>query len=168
MTGVVIIITFLAVVAGLFATVVLDIWQRLVHLVAGIPPANWAFVGRWFAYIPKGRLVHRTIADTPAVPGELALGWTLHYVIGVIYGFAYIGMLIYGLGRQPSLLNGVVFGACSVVIPWFILQPGLGVGVMGRKAAKPAVAMLTALMNHVVYGIALSGGTVLALTLGLQ
>jgi hypothetical protein len=150
-----------AVVSGLFATVVLDLWQRLVHALVGIPPANWALVGRWFAYIPKGRLIHRPIADTPAVQGELALGWTLHYLIGVIYGFAYVGLMVYGLDRPPSLLNGAVFGACSVVIPWFILQPGLGIGVMGRKAAKPVVPMFNALANHVVYGIALFVGTVL-------
>jgi len=147
-----------ACVSGLFATVVLDLWQRLVHAVAGIPPANWAFVGRWFAYIPRGRLVHRPIADTPHVEGELALGWTLHYLIGLAYGFAYVGLLVYGLDRQPSLLNGFVFGLCSVVIPWFILQPGLGIGVMGRLAPKPAVPMLNALANHIIYGIALFVG----------
>ncbi|MEQ9607522.1 MAG: DUF2938 family protein [Kiloniellaceae bacterium] len=155
-----------ACVSGLFATIVLDLWQRLVHAVAGIPPANWAFVGRWFAYLPRGRLVHRPIADTPQVEGERALGWTLHYLIGLAYGFAYVGLMMYGLDRHPSLLNGFVFGLCSVVIPWFILQPGLGIGVMGRKAARPVVPMLNALANHVVYGIALYGGTVLALTLG--
>lgn len=151
-----------AVVSGVFATVVLDLWQRLVHATAGIPPANWAFVGRWFAYIPRGRLVHRPIADTPAVEGELALGWTLHYLIGVIYGFAYLGLMVYGLGRPPSLLNGAVFGACSVVIPWFILQPGLGIGIMGRKTPKPAIPIFNAFANHVVYGIALYGGVWLA------
>lgn len=153
---------FQACVAGLFATAVLDLWQRLVFAVIGIPPANWAFVGRWFAYIPRGRLVHRPIGDTAAVEGELALGWSLHYLIGLAYGFAYVGLMVYGLDRPPSLLNGVVFGACSVVIPWFILQPGLGIGVMGRLTPKPAIPMLNALANHIVYGIALYAGVWLA------
>ena len=155
-----------AVIAGVFATAMLDLWQRLLHAVAGIPPANWAMIGRWFAYLPRGQMVHRPIGATAEVRGELALGWAMHYLIGLAYGFAYLGLLVYGLDRPPSLLNGAVVGACSVVIPWFILQPGLGIGVMGRKAAKPAVPMLNALANHVVYGIALYGGTVLALTLG--
>ena len=63
-----------ACVSGLFATVMLDLWQRLAHALAGIPPANWAFIGRWFAYLPRGRFVHRPIAATAAVPGELAFG----------------------------------------------------------------------------------------------
>ncbi|WP_340119029.1 DUF2938 family protein [Pelagibius sp. 7325] len=151
-----------ACVSGLFATVMLDLWQRLVHAVAGIPPANWAFVGRWFAYIPRGRLVHRPIADTPPIEGELALGWTLHYLIGLAYGFAYVGLMVYGLDRQPSLLNGFVFGLCSVMIPWFILQPGLGLGVMGWRTPKPWVPMFNALANHIVYGVALYAGVWLA------
>ena len=57
---------FQACVAGIFATIVLDLWQRVLFAATGIPPTNWAFVGRWFAYIPRGRLVHRPIAATPA------------------------------------------------------------------------------------------------------
>jgi len=107
-------------------------------------------------------VVHRPIADTAAVDGELALGWSLHYLIGLVYGFAYVGLMVYGFETPPSLLNGFVFGACSVVIPWFILQPGLGIGVMGRRAPKPLVPLLNALANHIVYGIALFIGAWLA------
>jgi Protein of unknown function (DUF2938) len=154
-----------ACVAGIFATVVLDLWQRLVHAVAGIPPANWAFIGRWFAYLPRGRFVHRPIAATAAVPGELAFGWTLHYLIGIAYGFAYLGLVIYGLGQSPTLLNGLAFGAASVVIPWFILQPGLGIGIMGRLAPDPRVPLFMALASHVLYGAALFVGVWLAAAL---
>jgi hypothetical protein len=151
-----------ACIAGVFATVVLDLWQRLLHAATGIPPANWALIGRWFAYLPRGRCVHRPIAATPAVRGELALGWTLHYLIGIAYGFAYLGLVVCALEGTPSLLNGLLFGAASVVIPWFILQPGLGIGVMGRLAPNPAVPMLNALASHVIYGVALFAGTWLA------
>ncbi len=148
--------------AGLFATLVLDLWQRLLFAVTGIPPANWALIGRWFAHLPRGRFIHRPIADSAAVPGELALGWTTHYLVGLIYGFVYVGLMVYGLDRPPSLVNGAVFGAASVVIPWFILQPGLGIGVMGRCAPNPAVPILNAFVSHVIYGVALFIGTWLA------
>ncbi len=147
-----------AIIAGVLATVVLDLWQRLLHAVAGIAPANWGLIGRWFAYIPRGRLIHRPIAETPAVPGEVAIGWTMHYLVGIAYGFAYLGLMVFVLDRPPSLLNGVVFGAASVVIPWFIMQPGLGVGVMARLAPKPWLPRLNALAGHVIYGAALFGG----------
>ncbi|MEQ8357252.1 MAG: DUF2938 family protein [Kiloniellaceae bacterium] len=153
---------FQACVAGLFATAMLDIWQRMLFAAAKIPPANWSLIGRWFAYIPRGRIVHRPIGDTPAVAGELALGWSMHYLVGLVYGFAYLGLMVYGLDRQPSLLNGAVFGAASVVIPWFIMQPGLGIGVMGRLTPNPAVPVLNALASHLIYGVALFAGAALA------
>ena len=86
----------------------------------------------------------------------------LHYLIGILYGFAYVGLMAYGLDRPPSLPNGAVFGAASVVIPWFILQPGLGIGVMGRLAPNPWVPRLNALAGHVIYGVALFLGSWLA------
>ena len=147
-----------AVIAGVFATVILDLWQRLLFAVAGIPPADWGLIGRWFAYIPRGRLVHRPIAETPAVSGEAAIGWAMHYLIGLGYGFAYLGLMVFVLERPPSLLSGLAFGAASVVIPWFIMQPGLGVGVMARHAPKPWVPRLNALTSHVIYGGALFVG----------
>ncbi len=148
--------------AGLVATLVLDIWQRLLFAVSGIPPTNWALIGRWFAHLPRGRFIHRPIADSAAVPGELTLGWVMHYLVGLIYGFVYVGLMVYGLDRPPSLVNGAVFGAASVVIPWFILQPGLGIGIMGRLAPNPWVPRLNALSSHVIYGVALFIGTWLA------
>ncbi|GAB4394345.1 MAG: DUF2938 domain-containing protein [Kiloniellaceae bacterium] len=151
-----------AVVAGLVATVVLDLWQRLLHAATGIPPANWGLIGRWFAYIPRGRLVHSPIGETPAVAGEAAIGWTMHYLVGLAYGFAYVGLMVFGLDREPTLLNGLVFGAVSVVIPWFIMQPGLGAGVMARLAPNPWVPRLNAFASHVIYGAALYGGAALA------
>ncbi len=150
--------------AGLVATLVLDIWQRLLFAVSGIPPTNWALIGRWFAHLPRGRFIHRPIADSAAVPGELTLGWVMHYLVGLIYGFVYVGLMVYGLDRPPSLVNGAVFGAASVVIPWFILQPGLGIGIMGRLAPNPWVPRLNALSSHVIYGVALFVGA--ALTAG--
>lgn len=153
---------FQAVVAGVFATLVLDLWQRLLQAAAGIPPANWGLIGRWFAYIPKGRLIHRPIADTPPVAGEAAIGWTMHYLIGIAYGFAYLGLMVFILERPPNLVSGLVFGAVSVVIPWFLMQPGLGVGILARLAPNPWAPRLNALAGHVIYGAALFCGVWLA------
>ena len=153
---------FQSIVAGVLATVGLDLWQRLLHAAAGIPPADWGLIGRWFAYIPKGRLIHRPIAETPAVPREAVIGWTMHYLIGIGYGFAYLGLMVFVLNQPPSLVSGVIFGAVSVVIPWFIMQPGLGAGVMARLAPNPWVPRLNALFSHVIYGAALFVGVWLA------
>lgn len=151
-----------AVVAGVVATLLLDIWQRLLQAVSGIPPTNWGLVGRWFGHMPRGRFMHAAIAEAAPVGNEAAIGWTAHYVIGVLYGFAYLGLVAVLPSGAPSLLNGFLFGATSVVVPWFVMQPALGLGIMGSKAPNPAVPRYTALAAHCIYGVALYAGASLS------
>jgi len=155
-----------AVFAGLFATIAFDLWQRLVHLATGIPPSNWAMVGRWFGHMPRGRFAHAAIAAADPVRNELALGWTMHYLIGILYGFAYMGMTGL-LAAAPSPANGFLFGLASVVVPWFLMAPALGLGVMARKAPNPNVPRYSALAGHCVFGIALYAGAAVHGAIGL-
>lgn len=145
---------------GAFATVALDIWQRILKLATGIPPSNWAMAGRWFGHMPRGRFVHEVMADAEEIPNEQALGWSLHYLIGLIYGFLYLGLIVLVFGQQPSFANGLAFGVASVVVPWFMMQPGMGLGVMGRNTPNPAMPRYLALTAHTLFGISLWGGTV--------
>lgn len=152
------------VVAGVFATVVLDIWQRILHAASGIPPTNWGIVGRWFAHMKHGRFVHAAIGEAAPVAGEAAIGWTMHYLIGIAYGVVYVGMMVW-LSGGPTLLNGFVFGLASVVVPWFLMQPCLGLGVMGSQAPNPNIPRYSALAAHCIYGVALYAGSALHMAL---
>ena len=154
-----------AIFAGIVATVILDVWQRVLHAFTGIPATNWGIVGRWFAHMPRGRFVHAAIADAEPVDREALIGWTMHYLIGIVYGLAYVGLIAGVLAGTPSVLNGFVFGLASVIIPWFIMQPALGLGFMGAKAPNPAVPRFTALAAHCIYGVALYAGSALHTTL---
>ena len=156
-----------AVLSGVFATIVLDLWQRLLKLATGIPPANWALIGRWFGHMPRGRFAHDAIAEAPPISHELAIGWTAHYLIGVLYGVVYVGLVDIVLESGPTLLNGFLFGLASVVVPWFLMQPALGLGVMGSRAPNPSVPRYTALVAHCLYGVALYGGVLLSRALAL-
>lgn len=146
------------IVSGVFATVVFDIWQRLLQAMTGIPPTNWGIVGRWFGHIPQGRLVHESIGDAAPVANEATLGWFMHYLIGIGYGVVYVGMMV-ALFDGPTLLNGFLFGLVSVVVPWFMFQPCLGLGFMGSRAPNPNIPRYTALAAHCLYGMALYAGS---------
>jgi hypothetical protein len=150
-----------AIVAGIVATVILDLWQRVLHAATGIPPTNWGIVGRWFGHMPRGRFIHEAIAEAEPVGNEAVIGWTLHYLIGIVYGVVYVGLIVFVMAGMPSVLNGFLFGLASVVIPWFVMQPALGLGIMGSKAPNPAVPRYTALAAHCIYGMALYAGSVL-------
>lgn len=140
---------------GIGATALLDLWAIFLNRAFGTPLANWAMVGRWFAHLPRGRFMHDTIADTPPVSNELAIGWIMHYLIGAL--FAAIVIMIWGLdwARNPTLLPALIVGVVTVGCGWFILQPGMGFGLAASKRPNANQVRLIGLINHVVFGLSL-------------
>ena len=59
---------------GIGATAVMDVWAIARARLFGIPAFDYALVGRWLAYLARGRFRHDRIAATPPVPGERAIG----------------------------------------------------------------------------------------------
>src|SRR5689334_15477997 len=112
-----------AVLIGTGATAVMDAWGIARTRLLGMPAANYGLVGRWIAYMPRGRFRHAAIAKTPPVRGELAIGWIAHYAIGI--GFAAALLVLYGVewARQPTLGPALIVGLGSVVAPFLIMQP---------------------------------------------
>lgn len=152
-----------SIISGIVATAILDLWQQLLRLSAGIPGSDWAIIGRWFAYLPRGRFVHTGITQTPPFPNELAIGWAAHYVVGIAYGFIYVTLIVLVLASTPNLVNGLVFGAVSTVVAWFIMMPGLGAGIFAHKTDTAVRSSILAFLAHVVFGLGLFlGATVVA------
>jgi hypothetical protein len=146
------------VVSGVVATIFLDLWQRLLQAITGWPAANWSLVGRWFVHAFRGKFFHAAIADQPEEPHELAIGWIGHYATGIVYGFVYVPLMREVFGVEPSLLNGLVFGAISVVVPWFFFMPAMGSGVLGRNTPNPPRACFQSLASHTSFGLGLAVG----------
>jgi hypothetical protein len=152
------------VATGVGATIVLDLWSAYLNRFFHIPSTNWAMVGRWFGHLPRGRFVHSKIADVSPVRGELLLGWSAHYAIGV--GFATILVAICGLDwlRQPTVAPALLVGVFTVVFPFFLMQPAMGLGVAASKTPTPNVARLRSLTSHTIFGVGLyAAGLVSAL-----
>ncbi|WP_186420221.1 DUF2938 domain-containing protein [Bosea sp. CS1GBMeth4] len=140
---------------GIVATALLDLWALFLNRAFGIPLANWAAIGRWFAHLPRGRFAHDTIADTAPVTNERAIGWVMHYLIGAL--FAAVLLSIWGLdwARNPTLLPALIVGIVTVGCGWFILQPGMGFGLAAGKRPNAGQIRLVGLVNHVVFGLGL-------------
>ena len=147
---------------GAGATALADLWAWLLNRVADVPSANWGLVGRWFAYFPRGRFVHESIAKAEPVRGEAVIGWTAHYVIGVAY--AALLLLICGLdwARRPTVLPPLVLSLVLLVAPFFIMQPGMGAGIAASKTPRPNAARLRSVMTHTVFGLGLYASALLA------
>jgi len=151
-------IVFQVIAAGIGACIVFDLWQRVFAVFSGIPPSNWGMVGRWLLGLLGGRgLIARDLAARPARPNEAVAGWILHYVVAVGYAVLYAVLMQAGwLGA--GLVDGLVFGVISVVVPWFFFMPAMGNGMMARRTPNPPLACAVALVMHAVFGLALGGG----------
>jgi hypothetical protein len=151
-----------ALLIGIGATAILDLWLEFAQRVLAMPRADWALVGRWIGYFPRGRFVHDSIGKASPVAGERVIGWVAHYAIGVI--FAGVLLSIFGLdwARRPTLLPALAVGLATIVFPFFLMQPGMGAGIAASRTPRPNVARLRSLVTHTVFGLGLYIAAVIA------
>ncbi len=144
-----------ALVIGVGATVLIDLWAIARRRAFGTPLPNYGLVGRWFAHLARGRLRHESIAASPPVRGERVIGWVAHYVIGV--AFAGLLLAVWGLAwvRHPTIGPALLVGIGTVAAPFLVMQPGMGAGVAASRTPRPAAARLQSLITHTIFGLGL-------------
>jgi len=151
-----------AALIGTGATLALDLWNAFLKHFGGVPSLNVGMLGRWFGHSPRGRFKHDIIAEASPIPGERLIGWSAHYTIGITW--AALLLAIWGLdwARHPTLLPALIIGLGTLAAPFFIMQPGMGLGIAGSKTPNPTAARLKSIVSHIVYGIGLYGSAVLS------
>ncbi len=140
---------------GIGATALVDLWAILRKHWLGIPAPDFALLGRWIAWMPRGRFLHSPIAASAAMAGERAIGWAAHYAIGV--AFATLLPLLWGEAwlQAPSPGPAISVGIVTVLAPYLLMQPGMGAGVAGSKTPRPNSVRLHSLLTHAIYGVGL-------------
>ena len=140
---------------GVGATAVMDLWALVRRRLFRAPLPNYAFVGRWIAHLPRGRVHHDAIAAAAPARGERAIGWTAHYLIGI--AFASLLPAVWGAGwfRDPALAPALIVGIVTVLAPFLVMQPAMGLGVAASRTPRPAAARLQSLLTHIIFGLGL-------------
>ncbi|WP_273821523.1 DUF2938 domain-containing protein [Pseudomonas asplenii] len=140
---------------GVGATAVYDLWGRLLVALFGLPGSNWAMAGRWFSHMTRGQFTHANITAAPAMPYETIIGWTMHYLIGIVY--AGVLLAIWGLewGRRPTLLPALIVGIVTITAGWLIMAPAMGFGIASAKAPNVETVRIVQLVGHCMFGLGL-------------
>jgi hypothetical protein len=144
-----------AVAIGVGATLLMDIWNLFLKRAFGLASLDYCLLGRWVRHIPSGTLRHESIRAAQSKPQECATGWIAHYTIGIGLAVVFVTMASAGWLAQPRIAPALLFGLVTVVFPFFILQPSLGLGVASSRAPNPAQARLKSIMTHAVFGAGL-------------
>ena len=147
---------------GLAATLIMDAWGFARRPLFGLPAADYRLVGRWVLHLARGRFQHDSIAASPAIAGEAAAGWVAHYLTGL--AFAAVMLAIGGAGwmQQPTPELPMIFGLATVSVPFFLMQPAMGMGVAASRAPRPGAARVQSLVTHATFGLGLYLGAWLA------
>jgi Protein of unknown function (DUF2938) len=144
-----------AVAIGVGATLVMDLWNLFLKRAFGVPSLNYCLLGRWVRYIPGGTLRHASIASAAPKPHECTVGWMTHYSIGVGLAAGFVLLASGDWLAKPTLLPALLYGISTIVFPFFILQPSLGLGIASAKTPNPAQSRLKSLATHTVFGLGL-------------
>ncbi|WP_395757028.1 DUF2938 domain-containing protein [Achromobacter sp. EB05] len=144
-----------AVLIGVGATLVMDLWALLLKRLFNAPSLDYAMVGRWIGHLPRGRLTHPGIARSAPIAGERAIGWIAHYAIGVLFALLLLALWGPAWAARPTLPPALIVGIATVAAPFLILQPGMGAGIAASRMPKPGVARLRSLMAHASFGVGL-------------
>lgn len=146
---------FEAIAVGVGATLMMDGWNRFLERFFRIPSLDYALLGRWILHMPGGTFRHSSIRSASPKPYERTIGWVAHYSIGI--GLA-LGLVVLTSGQaiaRPALLPTLFYGIGTVVFPFFVLQPSLGLGIASSRVPNPTRARAKSLVTHTVFGVGL-------------
>jgi hypothetical protein len=57
--------------------------------------------------------------------------------------------------EQPTLAPALLVSTATLVAPFFVLQPGMGLGIAASRTPRPNAARLRSVATHTVYGVGL-------------
>ena len=141
------------IILGLCSTLLLDVIQYLRHRLwqhgwldyAVLAQALWQ---HWQNYSRTGH-VHTRL---PMAWARL-LGWLLHYVIGVALVWLAMQINVLRGAQTLGLPFCLMFGSATVLLPFFIMQPLLGMGIAARNTATPWSNRGKSLIAHGLFGL---------------
>lgn len=146
-----------AIAIGVGATILMDLWAIVLAVLSGRPKPDWAPVGRWFWHLKNGVVFHDDIGKAEPYAHERALGWIGHYAVGILYGIILAVIVGPGWFAAPTFLPAFILGIVTVGAGWFLLQPGLGIGVAASKLPDAAMVRALNLVAHTVFAAGLYG-----------
>jgi len=141
---------------GLIATALSDVWAVFLEKAFKVPNYGFDVVGRWIGHMARGQFFHKPIFASPPIPGEKTIGWIAHYALGAAFGFLPI---LLGGGTdwiaEPTWAVAIAAGFLTLAVPFFVVVPAFGMGVLCSRAPDPWAARRQGVVTHLYYGIAL-------------
>ena len=136
---------------GIFSTLGMDVLLYLRHKWLRQP---------WFDYRVLGLALLKTtlpqaLKHPHAHTTASLLGWGLHYVIGVLLAVSAVYLATILGFNTLSLAFCLLYAMATVVLPFYSMQPLLGLCFAARKTAQPWRNRGKSLFTHTLFGLCL-------------
>lgn len=127
------------IVAGIIATLLMTIFMMLMPIL-GAPKMNPALMLSMIMKMP------------------LAVGWIAHFMIGIIFAFAYAAIFINLLKKvQNNLFKGAIFGFTTFIFAQIIMATmGSLIGEMPSMEVNMMLMMISSIVSHIIFGIGIA------------
>lgn len=139
---------------GIGATAFMDAWLALLKRI-GVQTLNFAHIGRWVGHLVHGKFAHASIGQARPITGELLLGWLTHYAVGIAFAWLLVAVQGTDWMLAPTFLPAIALGVCSVVAPFFVMQPAMGAGFAASRTPTPSKNRIRSVANHAIFGLGL-------------
>lgn len=81
-------------------------------------------------------------------------------MLGVGCAALYLAITRLVLASGPTLISALVFAIALLVVPWFVMQPALGLGFVAARAPHPNVTRIINISGHAAFGVGLYLGAI--------
>ena len=99
--------------------------------------------------IAIGQLLSSSLSFTTAVlSAGPAVGWLLHFLVGIAWALLYAGVVLERLPGSPFVC-GILYGVVVFLLAQAVLMPLVGAGFFSRGDAS---TLIGSLLGHLVYG----------------
>lgn len=150
-----------SVALGVFSTLLMDLSNFLARRFKIHLGGSYALIGRWIGGFFRGRFAYSCILKESPRKHEVLIGIISHYLIGVGLAFVYLlTMSSLGLNAESFVL-ALSYGLLTNVLPWFVMFPAFGFGVLAKKGPPNNSLLKTSFFNHLSFGVALALGALL-------
>ena len=153
---------------GVGATVLTDFWALFLRRAFKVRSLDYCLLGRWVMHMPAGVILHERIAAASKKQYECIVGSMTHYLIGTGFGVLFVLIASTEWLTRPTLMPALAFGAATVIVPYFTMQPAFGLGIAASRAPHPTKVRLKSLMTHTVFGVGLYVSALLASRIQFQ
>ncbi|QLG44742.1 DUF2938 family protein [Costertonia aggregata] len=143
-------IFFRAVLVGIGATFLTDLWAFLLRLF-DVKSNGLQIIGSWLST----NVLNVPDSATGVLANGWIIGWTAHYIVGITFAIIFLAIVKSQWFQKPTWSKALIYGIVTLVFPLFMVWPTLGFGVAFSKTPIQGTLIIKAIGLHLVYGLGL-------------